>query len=83
VTTPAAAHSISSSAGDRKRHNDSLGLNVNDNSTRNPAYLTGPAELFNSGSQTQLSHMSRARWRTCSTSPVGAWDPPLRSGDHA
>ncbi len=76
MTTPAAAHSISSIAGDRERHNDLLGLNVNDNSTRNPAHLTGPPELLKSGSQTQLSYMSRARWRTCSATPVWAWDPP-------
>ncbi|MDH2903483.1 MAG: class I SAM-dependent methyltransferase [Actinomycetota bacterium] len=31
----------------------------NDISTRNPAHLTGPEELLNSGSQTQLSYISR------------------------
>jgi hypothetical protein len=30
----------------------------NDISTRNPAHLTGPAELFNSRLQTQLSYIS-------------------------
>ena len=31
----------------------------NDISTRNPAHLTGPAGFLNSGSQTQLSYISR------------------------
>jgi hypothetical protein len=38
----------------------------NDISTRNPAHLTGPAELLNSGSQTQLSYISLAcYWTDC------------------
>jgi hypothetical protein len=39
----------------------------NDISTRNPAHLTGPAELLNSGSQTQLSYISPLAITTYST----------------
>ena len=35
-----------------------FGFVDNDNSTRNPAYLTRPAQFLNSGSQTQLSYIS-------------------------
>jgi shikimate kinase len=34
----------------------------NDISTRNPAHLTGPAELFNSRLQTQLSYISHSKF---------------------